>query len=382
MVTTRAPVGNVAVLDVAAASNQGCKTVVPNPSQLDTTFAYYMFLDLGPTLRDRATGSTFQEISTSSFASTPIKVPPLDEQRAIVRFLDRKSRRIARFIRTRQRLIALLDEQKQAIIHQAVTRGLDPNVPLKPSGVDWLGDIPAHWNSKRVKEVYREVDERSITGQEEMLSVSHLTGVSPRSQKNVTMFMAESNVGHKFCHPADLVVNTMWAWMGALGIAKESGIVSPSYGVYHPEPTADIDPKYADLLFRQRLYVDEYNRLSTGITSSRARLYPDQLLRMPITYPPRPEQEHILVALEIGLANINARMKRYQQEIELLREYQVRLIADVVTGQLDIRDHPDAAEGASDDDDETETMRDILGADEQPEGDEADDLEEDGNDDR
>ena len=111
---------------------------------------------------------------------------------------------------------------------------LKPHAAYKDSGLPSLGRVPAHWALKRAKYFFREVDERSSTGDEELLSVSHLTGVTPRREKNVTMFLAESNVGHKRCHPRDLVINTMWAWMGALGVARQTGLVSPSYGVYRP----------------------------------------------------------------------------------------------------------------------------------------------------
>jgi type I restriction enzyme S subunit len=106
-----------------------------------------------------------------------IPFPPLPEQAAVVRFLDHVDRRIRRYIRAKQKLIKLLKEQKQAIIHRAVTRGLNPNVRLKPSAVEWLGDVPAHWEVQPAKYLYREVDDRSETGGEELLSVSHITGV-------------------------------------------------------------------------------------------------------------------------------------------------------------------------------------------------------------
>ncbi|MGZ9111929.1 MAG: restriction endonuclease subunit S, partial [Rhodoplanes sp.] len=115
-----------------------------------------------------------------------------------------------------------------------MTGALKPYPAYKDSGLPWLGQIPAHWEEKRAKYFFREIDERSRKGDEELLSVSHLTGVTPRSQKNVTMFRAESYVGHKLCRPGDVVFNTMWAWMGALGVARAAGIVSPSYAVYRP----------------------------------------------------------------------------------------------------------------------------------------------------
>ena len=105
---------------------------------------------------------------------------------------------------------------------------------------------------------------------EELLSVSHLTGVTPRSQKSVTMFKAESYVGHRVCHPGDLVIDTMWAWMGALGMAGHTGLVSPSYAVYRPLKRNGICPEYLDYLLRTGTYVAEYVRRSTGIRSSRS----------------------------------------------------------------------------------------------------------------
>lgn len=154
---------------------------------------------------------------------------------------------------------------------------LKPYPEYKELGLPWLGQVPTHWNHLRAKHLFREMDERSVAGREELLSVSHLTGVTPRSQKTVTMFLAKSNVGHKICRPDDLVINTMWAWMGALGVARHAGIVSPSYGVYRPLTGCAILPRYADYLLRTPFYVADYQRRSTGVNSSRLRLYPEQL---------------------------------------------------------------------------------------------------------
>lgn len=171
---------------------------------------------------------------------------------------------------------------------------LRPYPEYKESRLLWLGRIPSHWTEKRAKYFFREVDERSTTGEEELLSVSHITGVTPRSQKNVTMFKAESYAGHKLCRPSDLVINTMWAWMAALGVAKEFGIVSPSYGVYRPKNHDDLVPEFVDHLLRTQPYASEYWCRSTGIRSSRLRLYPEKFLEIPVACPPRSEQSHML----------------------------------------------------------------------------------------
>ena len=175
-------------------------------------------------------------------------LPPIPEQAAIVRYLDHVDRRVRRYIVAKRRLIALMEEERQAVVNRAVTRGLDPNVRLKSSGVEWLGDVPEHWEVRRAKFLYSEADERSTTGAEELMSVSHITGVTPR-KKSVTMFMAESNMGYKLCRPGDIVINTMWAFMAALGVARQIGLVSPSYGVYRPL-NIELSHDYIDSLLR------------------------------------------------------------------------------------------------------------------------------------
>ena len=278
------------------------------------------------------------QLTDVSFLETPIHIPPPDEQAAIVRFLDHANMRLERTIRAKRKVIALLSEQKQAIIFRAVTRGLDPSLTLKHSGIPWLGDIPQHWEVRRAKYLYREVDERSRNGSEELLSVSHITGVTPRSQKNITMFKAASYAGHKLCRPGDLVVNTMWAWMGALGVSTHAGIVSPSYAVYRPHRPENIVGIYMDGLLRTSPYVSNIICRSTGLHSSRLRLYPEEFFRLPIIQPPPEEQRRIVRAFQAETADLNDAISRLEREIELLREYRARLVADVVTGKLDVRE--------------------------------------------
>ena len=178
---------------------------------------------------------------------------------------------------------------------------------------------------------------RSIDGSEELLSVSHITGVTPRSQKNITMFKAASYAGHKLCRPGDLVVNTMWAWMGALGVSTHAGIVSSSYAVYRPHRPENIVGIYIDGLLRSRPYVSNIICRSTGLHSSRLRLYPEEFFRLPIIQPPPEEQRRIVQGFEAETADLNNAISRLEREIELLREYRTRLVADVVTGKLDVR---------------------------------------------
>ena len=213
--------------------------------------------------------------------------------------------------------------------------GLKPYPRYKDTGHDWLGTVPAHWSLLRAKRLFREVDERSETGREELLSVSHITGVTPRRFKNVTMFMAESNVGHKVCRPGDLVINTLWAWMAALGVTRHTGIVSPAYGVYRPTESSGILPAYADHLLRTPLYAAEYQRRSTGVNSSRLRLYPDQFLRVPVMVPPLDEQAAIVRFLDWANGRLERAIRAKRKVIALLMEQKQTIIYRAVTRGID-----------------------------------------------
>ena len=208
---------------------------------------------------------------------------------------------------------------------------LKPYSAYADSGQEWLGPVPAHWSALRAKCLFREVDERSTTGKEELLSVSHLTGVTPRRLKTVTMFLAESNVGHKVCRPGDLVINTLWAWMGALGVTRHTGIVSPAYGVYRPIDGSGMLPAYADHLLRTPLYAAEYQRRSTGVNSSRLRLYPVQFLRIPLLVPPLAEQVAIMRFLDWANGRLERTIRTKRKVISLLTEQRQAVIRRAAT---------------------------------------------------
>ncbi|WP_205413450.1 restriction endonuclease subunit S [Pseudomonas protegens] len=201
--------------------------------------------------------------------------------------------------------------------------------------MQWLPPVPDHWGEERAKVFFREVDERSRTGEEELLSVSHLTGVTPRSQKKVTMFKAASYVGHKICRPGDIVINTLWAWMAALGAARHTGLVSPAYGIYRPHKADSFNPAYLDYLLRTRAYVAEYIGRSTGIRASRLRLYPNQFLDISLIQPPRTEQDQIVGYLRAQDAHIARLIKAKRELMSLLTEQKLHIIDHALTRGLD-----------------------------------------------
>lgn len=278
--------------------------------------------------------STIQNFSAAKYAELRLPSPSLLLQSAIVRFLDHETARIDALVGAKQRLLDLLVEKRKAIVATAVTRGLDPKVKLRDSGVPWLGAIPAHWETERARWLFRERDVRSTTGDEEMLTVSHLTGVTPRSEKDVNMFEAETNEGYKLCEPGDLVINTLWAWMGAMGIAPVKGIVSPAYNVYEPGPR--LTPAYIDALVRLPVFAQEVTRYSKGVWSSRLRLYPEGFFELYLPVPPQEEQRAVVAHIARETAKLDAVRTATERTIALLKERRAALIAAAVTGQLDV----------------------------------------------
>ena len=152
IISTRAPIGHMAINEMPMAFNQGCRGIIPG-DQVDGPFLYYLLKSRAPALNAIANGTTFVELSRDELAAVPVEFPPLDTQRRIARFLDEKTARIDGLIENKRALLDRLAEMRQALITRAVTKGLNPDTPMKPSGIEWLGDIPAHWEAIPVKRI-------------------------------------------------------------------------------------------------------------------------------------------------------------------------------------------------------------------------------------
>ncbi|EPP5370762.1 restriction endonuclease subunit S [Vibrio cholerae] len=303
--------------------------------KISQSFCFYYLLGCKPYLF-QFVQTAIPQITVDEVKNNWLVVPSIEEQTRIANFLDKKTAQIDDAIAIKEKQIELLKERKQIIIQQAVTQGLDPNVPMKDSGVDWIGKIPEHWEIKRAKYLLNEIDERSESGDEELLSVSHMTGVTPRSEKNVTMFMAEDYSGSKLCRSGDLVINIMWAWMGALGVSDRAGIVSPSYGVFREKVQNTFHPSYLEYLFKSNKYVEYYNKVSTGLHSSRLRFYGHMLFAMKIGYPAYQEQCEIIEYLSQQTTKLDQAVDSTQQQIQKLKEYKTTLINSAVTGKIKV----------------------------------------------
>ena len=218
-----------------------------------------------------------------------------------------------------------------------MTSGLKPYPSYKDSGVAWLARVPEHWTIGRAKALFRSLDVRSQTGEEELLTVSSKRGVVPRSAARVTMFKAESYIGYKLCWPGDLVINSLWAWGGGLGVSRYHGIVSTAYGVYRPRPRYGDCAAYFHELVRSTSFKWELRVRSRGIWISRLQLTDDSFLSAPLPIPPPAEQTAIVRFID----HVDRRISRYIRAkgklIELLDEQKQAIIHQAVTGQIDVR---------------------------------------------
>lgn len=262
-------------------------------------------------------------------------VPPEKEQNSIVTILDEKCSQVDTLIANVQEQIEKLKAYKQSMITVVVTKGLDSTAPMKDSGVAWIGEIPAHWEIKRGKALFKESEARSADGSEELLTVSQYTGITPRSHKNVTMFEALSLEGYKICEIGDIAANTMWLWAGAIGVSEYRGVISPSYNVYRQKSGTYIS-QYLDYLLRAPMLVQEYASLSTGIRASRLRLYPKDFLNIHFPVPPLEEQRAILDALSSKCSAVDRLISIKQAKIEKLEQYKRSLIYEYVTGKREV----------------------------------------------
>lgn len=281
-----------------------------------------------------STGVTRFGLPKDEIGRLMLPVPELGTQNKIVDFLDKEINRIDLLILSKERLLDRLAEKRKALINHSVTEGLNPKRKMKDSGIEWLGKVPVHWEIERTRWLFREKNERSETGEEELLTVSHITGVTLRSEKDVNMFEAETTEGYKKCKAGDLVINTLWAWMGAMGVAPVDGIVSPAYHVYIPNKR--ILPEYVDLIVRLPIFAKEVTRYSKGVWSSRLRLYPEGFYEVYMPVPPMDEQAEICSHIRIETTKIDKIVHVTKQSIELLIERRGSLIYAAVTGQLEI----------------------------------------------
>ncbi len=352
-ISTRAPIGHIAILFSAACVNQGCRLLVPTET-VQSGYLYYELEVVRPELESLGQGSTFTELSRAKLAGFTLAVPPLPEQTAIVRFLDHADRRIRRYIRAKQKLMGLLEEQKQALIHQAVTGQIDvhtgqPYPAYKPSGVEWLGDVPAHWRLVRLKDVAR-VQTGFTLGKDyrnaRTISRPYLRVANVQTGRLDLTHVKSIDIPPDEADRATLLSGDVLMTEGGDIDKLGRGCVwrDEIPGCLHQNHIfavrcrqSVLNPEFlAGLMASQhgRTYFQLTAKQTTNLASTNSNI----LRAFPIPLPLLEDQLSILHVISEETHTLTNLMSRTEREISLLREYRTRLIADVVTGKLDVRE--------------------------------------------
>ena len=309
---------------------------VLRPQKVNSKYLMYYTVSSGfiADVIGNSKGTSYPAINASELVHLKIAFPPLPEQQAIASYLDTATAKIDEAIAQQQKMIDLLNERKQIIINNAVTKGLNPNAKMKPSGIDWIGNIPEHWDTIRIKYLLNEIKDRSATGQEEPLSMSQKYGLIPTKEMDVIPNMASSFVGAKRVGQGDLVFNKLKAHLGVFATSDYEGLVSPDYAVYKGTGLANL--KYLEYIFKTPKCIAEFVRLITGVGSGLSRLYTSDLYSIYVPLPSMQEQLMIVEYIDSSTANIKTTITNAEKQITLLQERKQIIINDVVTGKVKV----------------------------------------------
>lgn len=261
-------------------------------------------------------------------------VPSRKEQEAINFFLKEKSAHIDSIINDTKQSIEEFKKYKEAVIIETVTKGLNSNVKMKHSGIDWIGQIPVNWNTLKIKYVLAERSEKTKLGTEEPLSMSQRFGVIPTKDMNSIPNPTSSYVGSKVVRRNDLVFNKLKAHLGVFSTSMFNGIVSPDYAVYYPKTSVNV--KYLEYLFKTPLYINEFKRFSRGVAAGFTRLYTPDLFNIWCILPNLEEQDEIVNHINNSCSRIDELVIQKQQLITELENYKSSLIYEYVTGKKEV----------------------------------------------
>ena len=304
-------------------------------------------LDCRPVTSQKSMGGrgiTVMHVYSSHLKSVVLPVPPIEEQEAIARFLDHAMSRIGRYIRAKEKLVALLEERKRATINGAVTGQIDVRTGRpyrsyrRTDDAEWLGSVPSHWEIRRSKRVFRPRVELAQPG-DIQLSATQAWGV-------ISQAAYEKRIGRKVVRisqhldkrrhvEVDDFVISMRSFQGGLERAWTRGCIRSSYVVLRP--TAELSSDFFGLLFKSAAYVNALRSTADFIRDGQDLNF-DNFCRVDLPFPSLDEQQRVALALQARLGTVTSLIEKSRREIALLREFRVRLIADVVTGKIDVRE--------------------------------------------
>lgn len=282
-------------------------------------------------------GSTINHLYQASFEKFVYPLPDIATQKKIINYLNLYCSQIDTAISKEQQIIEKLKEYKKSKITEAVTKGLDSSVPMKDSGLEWVGLVPKHWNIVRLKTLFHIVDVRNESDESAtLLSLFTSIGVRPRSEMEDKGNKAMTVIGYKIVQHGDLIVNKLLAWMGAIGYSEYDGVTSPDYDVYRAFQDANVVEDYYQHYFRDTKFKDDCYKYGHGIMMMRWRTYPDEFKSIPVVNPPLEEQQRIAKYI-VDISNkIDTTISRREQLIFKLTEYKKSLIYEAVTGKMEV----------------------------------------------
>lgn len=329
-------IGKFGYSTIECAYNQQINAVIFDEQKVNWKFGLYALSSQEEQHWYYSNGNVMRILNTENQKRISITLPDLTTQQAIADYLDRKTTVIDTLIADKQKLIDLLREKRQTTINEAVTKGLDKTVKMKDSGIDWIGEIPAHWDILSNHQLFVERNQKNTDANVELLSVTKYLGVILQSRAQelrlATIAPADSTEGYKIVKKGDLVMNIMRAKDGSYGISTYDGVISPAYCIYQARKKCN--PQFLFYLFKTQKYVQIFKCYSTGIAEHRMRLYPEDFNQIPAILPPIAEQDEIAKKLDAESKRIDEVIALTEQQIEKLKEYRLSIISEVVTGKV------------------------------------------------
>lgn len=331
-----ATIGKLGLVNFQTTVNQACCVLHPGYS-LTQKYLFFVLLSAREYLLSLAVGGTQPNISQDTIASIRIPLPPLAEQEAIAAFLDRECARIDELVLAQQRMVALLREKRQAVIAHAVTRGLDPAVALRDSGVAWLGQVPAHWEVERLKNIFEIKKTIANSVEHDVLSVTQ-KGIKIKDISSNEGQLAESYAHYQLVNIGDFVMNHMDLISGYVDVSKYHGVTSPDYRVFTMRShsnSADFLLRSLQVCYHEKLFFP-YGQGSSQL--GRWRLPTEGFQSFYFPLPPLSEQQAIALFLDTECRRIDSLIGKTEQAIALLQERRSAVIAAAVTGQIRVVD--------------------------------------------
>jgi type I restriction enzyme S subunit len=343
VISTRAPIGHIGILDIEACSNQGCKTVIPN--NINSLFCYFYLLSFKDILESMGQGSTFKELPTSTLKDFKFALPSKEEQTAIAKYLDLKTNQIDQLINQKQRFIELLKEERTVVINQAVTKGLDPTVKMKDSGIEWLGEIPEHWEVKKLKYlISKKIDNRGKTppfGEigRPMLEVKQIKDNNIYPSKKFEKFSLQKElIGfiREEVKENDVLIATVGATAGKCCIVPKNSEFFIAQNVIGFRCNSQMDSLFFYYMIESTYFKDSLLAINKSNTIDNLKV--SVFINNYCIVPPTDEQIILSKLISDNIDKITKLTRKLNQEIELLKEYKTTLISEVVTGKVDVRD--------------------------------------------